>query len=587
MAVLLWAPVGGAQEVPTSIAVESFRPMPVQRDHLLGVSTSEVLPHLTPSAGLILHGADDPLEVVERRGADRQTIPLIDEQYSAEVAFGIGLFDRAEIGVALPVVYQVGQALVDTSGGSRALPGPAFGALRVVPRWQLRRADGVGGVGLALVAPVYLPVGDTDSYNSAGVVRAEPRLAVDWRPLRELRLAANVGYEVRPRRVATSRLSDDVVTWGVGAGFPTGLDNLKGVATVTGEVPALVGSDPRSAVSGVEALGALRWTIDERFSLQVGAGSGLTSAIGSPDVRVLAGFEFAPVPRDADGDRLDDRADRCPDQQEDLDGWRDADGCPDPDNDGDGIADAADACPDEAEDVDGWEDDDGCPELDNDGDGVADAEDVCPDEEGIAEKEGCPFVDSDGDGIDDSEDADPNGAEDIDGFQDDDGAPDPDNDGDGIPDGEDECPLEAEVINGVDDADGCPDEGEEAVRVADGSIEIEERIYFDSDRATIKQRSFGVLEQVAAVMKARPEIGKVRIEGHTDGKGRALYNLALSQRRANAVRVFLIDRGVAAERLTARGYGENDPISPNDTEEGRRDNRRVEMVIVGRGGGSG
>ena len=575
------------ESVTRAIPVDRFRPLPVQRTNLLAVSTSEVLPDLTPAAGLVVHGADDPLEVVEKSAGERRVTSLVDEQLNVEIGLGMGFFDRFDVGVALSVVLQRGEALVDDAGGRASLPAATFADMRLVPRVQIVGRSS-GPVGVALAAPIHVPVGDEESYQSAGAVRAEPRAVLDWRPFAETLLALNVGYDIRPGRVALDRASDDVFVGGLGAEFPTGLSTLRGVANVVGEVPAPLDLSAE-ADGSVEVIGALRMPVADRYAVQVGGGTGLTSALGSPDFRVIVGFEYAPLPRDTDEDTLVDDNDACPQQEEDLDGFLDQDGCPDLDNDGDDVPDVDDECPQEAEDADRYEDADGCPDPDNDEDGIPDAEDVCPVEKGIAEKNGCPFVDSDGDGIDDSVDANPNGAEDKDGYRDDDGAPDPDNDADGIADADDACPLEAEVINGVEDEDGCPDEGDTKVKVTDEKIEIDEKIFFDTDRATIKQRSYSILEQVAAVLKAHPEIEKVRIEGHTDGKGKDLYNLALSQRRANAVRAFLVDRDVDGARLESKGYGEGDPIASNETEEGRSENRRVEIRIltVTEGGGDG
>lgn len=100
-------------------------------------------------------------------------------------------------------------------------------------------------------------------------------------------------------------------------------------------------------------------------------------------------------PPDKDGDGVLDDVDQCPDDPEDIDGFEDEDGCPDPDNDGDGILDAVDLCPDEAEDMDEFEDEDGCPDTDNDGDGILDADDECPNEAGPAESNGCPAMETD------------------------------------------------------------------------------------------------------------------------------------------------------------------------------------------------
>jgi len=104
-------------------------------------------------------------------------------------------------------------------------------------------------------------------------------------------------------------------------------------------------------------------------------------------------------------------------------------------------------------------------------------------------------------------------------------------------------------------------------------------IHFEFDKAVIKPESFPVLDSIAQWLLSRPSM-VVEIAGHTDSIGSATYNLSLSQRRAEAVREYLIEKGVSPERIYARGYGETQPISSNSTEEGRAKNRRVEIRII-------
>ena len=186
----------------------------------------------------------------------------------------------------------------------------------------------------------------------------------------------------------------------------------------------------------------------------------------------IDGFEDAdgcPDP-DNDQDGILDLVDKCPNQAENVNGYMDTDGCPEPDADKDGVIDSADKCPGEREDLDGYEDADGCPDLDNDGDAVPDVSDKCPNEpetiNGYMDEDGCPDqtprieelqVDTDKDGVPNSKDKCPSLAEDVDGFQDTDGCPDVDNDLDGIVDAEDKCPNDPEDFDGVKDDDGCPD----------------------------------------------------------------------------------------------------------------------------------
>ncbi len=333
----------------------------------------------------------------------------------------------------------------------------------------------------------------------------------------------------------------------------------------------LVGSDPE--------LENITLAVSEN-NLNIG---GLWMSLG---VRFGSYPSHTKVIGDKDGDGIKDDIDDCPDEAEDMDGFQDGDGCPESDNDEDGILDAVDKCPNEAEDKDGYMDEDGCPEEDDDtdGDGILNNVDKCPDapedKDGFEDEDGCPDVDNDADGVLDVNDKCPLLAEDKDGFQDEDGCPDLDNDGDGFPDTTDKCPNEAEVINGVEDEDGCPDKGKTKVRITETKIEILEKVFFDSGKAKIKKRSFGLLDQVAAVLKAYPKMTKIRVEGHTDDRGKDASNLKLSQRRAESVVKYLNEKGVDAGRLVAQGFGETQPIASNKSKAGRSSNRRVEFNII-------
>jgi outer membrane protein OmpA-like peptidoglycan-associated protein len=259
----------------------------------------------------------------------------------------------------------------------------------------------------------------------------------------------------------------------------------------------------------------------------------------------------AQVPKigDRDGDGLKDDVDECKDDPEDKDQFQDDDGCPDPDNDGDGVVDGKDKCPLEPEDKDNFQDDDGCPELDNDGDELPDTSDTCPD-----------------------------AAEDKDGFEDADGCPDCDDDRDGVP----ECPEAKDKCPGQhgEPEDGCPKKYDLVV-VTESKIELKQTVFFDTRKATIKPVSFPLLDDVAKALADHPKIS-VRIEGHTDSQGSDKFNLALSQRRAESVRAYLIGKGIEQDRMVAKGFGERAPIADNRTSDGRAQNRRVEFVITAR-----
>ncbi|MEO8796243.1 MAG: OmpA family protein, partial [Polyangiaceae bacterium] len=121
---------------------------------------------------------------------------------------------------------------------------------------------------------------------------------------------------------------------------------------------------------------------------------------------------------------------------------------------------------------------------------------------------------------------------------------------------------------------GCP-----RVFIKNGLIQILEQPKFDFNKANIKPESDSLLTEVAKAMLDHPEIKRVRVEGHTDSVGSSEYNKKLSQQRADAVVKWLGSHGVAADRLTAKGMGEESPLVANDTEQNRALNRRVEFHI--------
>ena len=184
--------------------------------------------------------------------------------------------------------------------------------------------------------------------------------------------------------------------------------------------------------------------------------------------------------------------------------------------------------------------------------------------------------DRDGDGIPDNLDKCPNEPEDKDGFQDEDGCPDPDNDGDGIPDVRDKCPNEPETFNNYQDEDGCPDEVPAEVKKFTGVIQ---GINFKTASAEILAGSYVILDRAVKVLQDYPEVN-LEISGHTDNRGKADYNLDLSQRRADSVKTYFVQRGVASARLQAIGYGLTRPIADNKTGSGRATNRRTEFRLI-------
>ncbi len=267
-----------------------------------------------------------------------------------------------------------------------------------------------------------------------------------------------------------------------------------------------------------------------------------------------AGIALRLGAKDSDGDGIVDKKDACPQTP----GLEKFNGCPD--SDGDGIPDKDDNCPKLAGDAAHG----GCP--DSDGDGVIDPNDKCPQTVGLAKFNGCP--DSDGDGVADKDDQCPKVAGPLANH----GCPWPDRDKDGVPDKDDLCPD----TPGLKTNKGCPQITKEEQAKLN---EYAKTIYFKTASAEFTPKTIPVLNAIVDIMKKYPA-SKFRIEGHTDSVGRDDYNMKLSQRRANAVKQYLIDHGIDAGRLEAQGYGETRPVATNKTRAGRAKNRRVEIHLV-------
>jgi outer membrane protein OmpA-like peptidoglycan-associated protein len=223
----------------------------------------------------------------------------------------------------------------------------------------------------------------------------------------------------------------------------------------------------------------------------------------------------------------------------------------DGDRDGDGIPDSIDKCPDQPEDKDMYQDDDGCPDPDNDGDGIPDVVDKCP--------------------------LDP---EDKDGYQDEDGCPDLDNDGDGIPDSKDHCPNEPEAINGFQDEDGCPDKGDSLVVLSPDRLELLESIQFSRDK--LARASNNLLGQIGATLRAHTELVRVRVTVHVQPTSNPDKDQTISDARAKLIRDWLVQYGIDAKRVEARGFGGTKPLVPAEQRGAAAINDRVELIILER-----
>ena len=237
------------------------------------------------------------------------------------------------------------------------------------------------------------------------------------------------------------------------------------------------------------------------------------------------------------------------------------------DRDRDGILDPDDKCID----TPGVPEYEGCPTPDTDEDGILDPDDDCPEVPGVPEYKGCPVPDTDKDGILDPDDDCPE----VPGVAEYKGCPIPDTDKDGILDPDDQCIEEPETFNEFEDDDGCPDEAPKT----ESFTGVIEGISFDTNKATIRKAAAPKLEEAIETLKKFPDL-RIEVSGHTDSVGNERHNMDLSRRRAEAVKKYMVDRGIAGNRIETRGAGENEPIESNRSKDGRARNRRIEFRLL-------
>jgi OOP family OmpA-OmpF porin len=205
--------------------------------------------------------------------------------------------------------------------------------------------------------------------------------------------------------------------------------------------------------------------------------------------------------------------------------------------------------------------------IDSDLDGVCDSLDKCPSTPGLASYHGCPSTDSDGDGIADDKDKCPSQA----GILANEGCPVADSDGDGINDFEDKCPF----VAGGYATQGCP---VVTNNLQDTINRLAGAVFFITGEALLTKEAKQALNDLAQLLSANALV-LITIEGHTDNSGNTAANQFLSLARAEAVKAYLVTKGIKDSRLSANGFGNTRPVASNRTKEGRAANRRVEIKI--------
>jgi OmpA-OmpF porin, OOP family len=537
--------------------------------------------------------------------ADGAGVPsLVKNSFQGTFEFNYGIANLAVVGITVPVILMAGDEAneIGEDGNqysTEKLDAQKISTVGLHGKFRLTRVD--KGPGLALLLQGGVPVGDAPRDLGADPgVWYWPRVVLENRfgSTGRLKVGIDVGYRGHTGKnpkfqrdlAGRDQLAEgefeygNLGTFGIGLSFRA-LDALDLVAETYGSYLVDGKNDSKQKLSQ-EVIGGIKLFVERNSYLMMGGGSRVWSTgYEAADVRMILGFVFEPSIGDRDGDGYKDDLDQCPDDPEDFDGFKDEDGCPEPDNDNDGILDVDDRCPNTPEDRDGDEDDDGCPEGqdgDRDGDGILDSHDKCPDDpedrDGFQDKDGCPEPDNDKDGILDKDDSCPLDPEDKDNFEDKDGCPDPDNDKDQIPDKKDKCPNDPETYNGFQDKDGCPDKGKVIIEGSD--IIILEKVQFETNSAKIRPESNSILDAVASTLKGHPEFQVVEISGHADERSSDAYNLKLTKDRAASVVDALVTRGVGRKRLLSQGYGEYCPVENGHNEQAWEKNRRVEFKVV-------
>jgi outer membrane protein OmpA-like peptidoglycan-associated protein len=510
--------------------------------------------------------ATNPL-VLKFAGSEHGSIT---QRTTMELGLAYAFLGRFEAGVRMPLFNQSGDGtMVGVASPSGTARGDAVlhGKLRFV---HSKSASGELHAGVSIA--VTLPTATDQQF--AGVDKPTGRVLglLTYSPSamsKRLSISANLGAVIREASTLSNIEQGSGAAWGVGTSFRV-LDQLWIAGELFGDV--IPGGRKASAMSSgsmltpTELLAGISYRPDPRVAIGLAVGRGLIAGPGTPDLRGVASISYVPgtvAPQplkpveppkadgDADKDGVANSLDRCVNEAEDADMFDDTDGCPDFDNDADGFLDPHDKCPLDAEDNDSFQDDDGCPEKDNDADGINDAQDKCADQ-----------------------------PEDKDGYEDVDGCPEDDNDSDGMIDGKDGCPNEPETINGNTDDDGCPDRGDALVVVTPSGVEIIEAVQFNG--TAVSKASTNVLNQIGATLRAHQEIVRLKIVVHVQPTGDDAKDQDRSDKRAAAVRDWLVQWGISPNRLSVMGLGGTKPLVPAKQKNSALINDRVELIILER-----
>ncbi len=528
--------------------------------------------------------------LVNYRGSDGAVLAsIVRNQLLVHPGATFTFADRVRVGLSIPIQLHIDEGRPGAINGVTYVPTEnlAVGDVRLGVDVRLFGEKG-GAIQGAIGAQLFVPSGSPNAYTGDGEPRALPRFMVAGQS-GNLAYAGRLGLMIRGRDepFGDGRIGTEAQA-GLSAGYATKDGRLLVGPELYGNTVVSSGSAFQARTTPAELLLGIHWNASDEIRIGAGAGMGLTRGYGAAVARGLFSLEWVPgdAKEEADKAKTDDRdQDGVPDVDDAcgfVPGPKSDDptrnGCPAVDSDGDHVADDVDAC----RFVAGAHSADarlnGCP-PDADEDGIHDNEDACPKEKGPHSSDpktnGCPVTDKDGDGVTDKEDACPDkpGVKTLDPKTN--GCPDPDKDKDGVLNDVDACPDQAGTPDPDPKKNGCPK------AILEGKqIRITDQVRFATGKAQIVgPESEAVLKAILEVLQAHPEVKKVRVEGHTDNQGAAEANKKLSQARAESVVKWLTDKGIDKSRLGAAGFGQEKPLGPNTTEEGRSQNRRVELHV--------
>lgn len=555
--------------------------------------------------------ADEPLVLGYHYtdGRPDEYEPYLDNVMALNFNLGGAVHDRVRLDLGVPLYL----ASVGPGGGSQ---GVAIGDIRFTPTAAIVRPKPQygGGFGLAVMPYIDLPTGDPDKFLGDQGVSYGGFVAATYEA-GPLTLSLDAGPEINPNIDVLNQTGADHVSVGGGVGFL--VTRTMGI-NLEGRKRFALGGVEGEAFKGIEApaefTGSFRGRLPSGPHFALGAATALSRGAGAAKFRAFVAVGFGKVNMnygDWDGDGIGDEADQCLKEPETLNSYQDDDGCPDAGGTAlftvqlDGFVEtdvpitvtngadewtldsALEPVPLELAEgtyrvkagYPGYVAEDQFVITEGEQSVVLDLEEVVPGTLSISlehahgdslDKVGLSVI---GEGAPPgSQTLGPNGLAHME-----------------LPPGQylvylktNDGALYRKYISITSDEHVHIDASlrNPRVKLTATRVEVDETIYFDTDKATIKPESHDLLEEIGTLLIANPQVTKIEIQGHTDDQGSEEHNLELSQSRADAVKEFMVDLGVEADRLESVGYGESYPISTNATEAGRARNRRVEFLIL-------